>query len=655
MELKKIFGTQLFDIDLKDTGDFKIKINKPKFGKPAKDIANKINTTYGLSDNLKEELIEIYSQVHQIEGLYWGLGPKSNAPLLSSDEWIKNNYKSYTPDQDFSGLMNLQSFDEMMTGEEPYLGSKDVRYLPFDIHWALNIYLKQEKGKIENNLYLFNSEGIDLMDLEVGVLDYLKLAAEAKCFYYWQYAFGPRQDFYNDSMKNLLPKFMPKAKLNFINFGPSTKKKKNISESEKEYEKLYDKCFREGIFSLKSDKPGIAEIISLIKGIKILSMADKNLSDTPQEFNLLNKLTHISLDYNKLTNFPLFAFQSKETLKKLNLYHNSLTSLPENLGDLSQLISLNLEGNQLINLPESIGKLTHLKELGLGHGFRDETANQLVKIPESIGNLIKLESLVLSKNKLATLPNSIGELASLEILQLSTNQLETLPDSFGNLSKLNYLNLQDNKLKDIPESVYKLTNLTSLWLGENQIKEIAPDIGNLSELEYLRLDNNPLATLPKEIGKLKKIEQLFLDSTHFSGFLETIDEIICQLNNLKTLWLHDNKLEILPESISNLSKLSSLGLSNSHLKILPESISNLSDLSSLDLSNNHLKILPESISNLSNLSSLDLSNNHLKILPSSIETMKSLKKLYLRGNDFKEKYIKSLKKALPDCSIYDQG
>lgn len=218
MDLKKSFGGQLFDIDLKDTGEFKIETTKPSFGKSVKDIAKKINSTYGLSDNLKEELIEIYSQVQKIE-LYWGLGPASNAPLLSSDEWIKNNYENYTPDQNFSGCMNMLSFNDMMTNKDhTYLNGNGISYIPFDLHWALAVYLKRDKGITENNLYLFNSEGAALMDLKIGVLEYLKLAAEAKCFYYWQYAYL-KTEFCSEAMKNLLPKFMPKATLDFSNFG----------------------------------------------------------------------------------------------------------------------------------------------------------------------------------------------------------------------------------------------------------------------------------------------------------------------------------------------------------------------------------------------------------------------------------------------------
>lgn len=217
MDLKKAFGNQLFDIDLKDTGDFKIETSKAKFGEPVKDIATKINSTYGLSDDLKAELIEVYTQVFEID-LYWGLGPASNESLLSSDDWIKKNYESYTRDQNFSGSMNLLSFDEMMTTKEhTYANTKGVNYLPLDLHWALVVFLKKEKGKVENNLYVFNSEGAELIDLGIGVLDYLELAAKAKCFYYWQYAYL-KMDFWSAALKHLLPKFMPRANLDLKSF-----------------------------------------------------------------------------------------------------------------------------------------------------------------------------------------------------------------------------------------------------------------------------------------------------------------------------------------------------------------------------------------------------------------------------------------------------
>ena len=80
------------------------------------------------------------------------------------------------------------------------------------------------------------------------------------------------------------------------------------------------------------------------------------------------------------------------------------------------MTSLLLAGNQLVSLPESIGNLTNLTELVLFE-------NQITSLPESIGNLTNLTSLLLSGNQLVSLPESIGNLIELATLDLNGNPL----------------------------------------------------------------------------------------------------------------------------------------------------------------------------------------------------------------------------------------
>lgn len=51
------------------------------------------------------------------------------------------------------------------------------------------------------------------------------------------------------------------------------------------------------------------------------------------------------------------------SLTDLSLTANNLASLPEELGDLAQLVVLRVDDNQLECLPESIGRLAMLEEL----------------------------------------------------------------------------------------------------------------------------------------------------------------------------------------------------------------------------------------------------------------------------------------------------
>src|SRR5665647_14644 len=117
----------------------------------------------------------------------------------------------------------------------------------------------------------------------------------------------------------------------------------------------------------------------------------------------------------------------------LNLSYSKLTTLPDSIGQLSQLRELYVAGNQLTTLPDSIGQLTQLRELYVGY-------NQLTTLPDSIGQLAQLQVLYVEHNQLTTLPDSIGQLAQLQVLCIYNNELTSLPDSIEQLSQLQTLN-----------------------------------------------------------------------------------------------------------------------------------------------------------------------------------------------------------------------
>ena len=65
---------------------------------------------------------------------------------------------------------------------------------------------------------------------------------------------------------------------------------------------------------------------------------------------------------------------------RLSLFGNYLTSLPPEIGLLTNLTYLDLENNELTSLPPEIGLLTNLTTLDLG-------SNELTSLPPEIGTL----------------------------------------------------------------------------------------------------------------------------------------------------------------------------------------------------------------------------------------------------------------------------
>jgi Leucine-rich repeat (LRR) protein len=60
----------------------------------------------------------------------------------------------------------------------------------------------------------------------------------------------------------------------------------------------------------------------------------------------------------------------------------------------------------------------------------------LNSLPDSIGELTELEILVLDSNQLASLPDWIGQLRNLRTLSLYNNRLDSLPESVWQLDNL---------------------------------------------------------------------------------------------------------------------------------------------------------------------------------------------------------------------------
>jgi internalin A len=244
--------------------------------------------------------------------------------------------------------------------------------------------------------------------------------------------------------------------------------------------------------------------------------------------------------------------------------------------------TLDLSDTGLTTLPAEIGQLTNLTGLSLSH-------NQLTTLPAEIGQLINLSLLYLDSNQLTTLPAEIGQLTNLTGLSLSHNQLTTLPAEIGQLTKLSELLLSYNQLTTLPAEIGQLTNLSELYLDCNQLTTLPAEIGQLTNLTGLSLSHNQLTTLPAEIGQLTKLSELLLSYNQ----LTTLPPVIGQLTNLSELNLRSNQLTTLPPVIGQLTNLKIFALQNNQLVNLPQEIQRLSSLKKLDLRGNQLQIPPE--------------------------------------------------------------
>lgn len=151
-----------------------------------------------------------------------------------------------------------------------------------------------------------------------------------------------------------------------------------------------------------------------------------------------------------LKNVPSGVYSSCMIQRKeaLLLQNNELATLNGGgtLGDMAKLLQvLDLHHNHLEKLPEEIGLLKSLRVLYLHH-------NRLKKLPDSIGNLARLQSLDLSDNALKELPSTLSKLKRLRTLDVSKNvKLKKLPKQLGACHSLDKLVGPDLDIVQYPE------------------------------------------------------------------------------------------------------------------------------------------------------------------------------------------------------------
>jgi hypothetical protein len=238
----------------------------------------------------------------------------------------------------------------------------------------------------------------------------------------------------------------------------------------------------------------------------------------------------------------------------LHFYGNGLSGhLPQELGDLTELVELWLVGHSLAG-PIPFW-LTNLNRLGVLVLVRNGLTGPL---PSDMGKLTTLRVLDLGRNQLiGPIPPQLGNLTALADLRLNDNQLDgPIPPELGNLTQLVFLSLENNQLSgSIPPSLGQLTNLCDLDLSNNQLTgTIPPELGNLTrigwcsyapalrdtgnafsptlplltnsgrppqpEIGYLNLAANHLSgAVPVELGQLTETSGLNIGCNMFSGDL----------------------------------------------------------------------------------------------------------------------------------------
>ena len=123
----------------------------------------------------------------------------------------------------------------------------------------------------------------------------------------------------------------------------------------------------------------------------------------------------------------------------------------------------------------------------------------LTTLPPEIGQLTELKDLWLDGNQLTALPPEIGQLTALTRLRLDSNQFTTTPPEIDRLTALTWLDLDHNQITDLPLWLGRMPALKDLLVNDNplprELMKLAADRKRI--IKYLR----DLAAADSEIGK----------------------------------------------------------------------------------------------------------------------------------------------------------
>lgn len=208
--------------------------------------------------------------------------------------------------------------------------------------------------------------------------------------------------------------------------------------------------------SLFSALPSL--VVIKLEGTRLITLP-------PASMGSLAHLEHISAGGNaQLARIPSSALTPLPALRTLDVSQCALSSLPP-LGHLSALTSLQAAGNTLTALPQCIGDLRSLEHL-------DVSDNNIEALPASFS------SLSLSTLKLGGNWQLGGALAS----------LESFPDRMPNLR---HLDVSGTGLQGLPR-VFGLVcpGLKELYLSCNELSELPPTLCGMTSLRVLALDYN---------------------------------------------------------------------------------------------------------------------------------------------------------------------
>ena len=228
-----------------------------------------------------------------------------------------------------------------------------------------------------------------------------------------------------------------------------TYKKKLIKINEGEWDcfmRFKDElCYSLTISGTRLTRITDSKIWKRCQNLRIVILLMNELNDLPQELcEFVDSIELVCIQHNRFTKVPPILFQLKH-IKHLNLHGNQISEFPNEMEILVNLERLKFGHNRLYSLPDIFSNFKLLTEITFNNNF-------LTRLPPSFAELEQLESIDLRDNSFTCVPAPLLKLPKLKVLYLDWNRIQRLApledcdgkDTFELLRRLVSLRLAGN-------------------------------------------------------------------------------------------------------------------------------------------------------------------------------------------------------------------
>lgn len=233
-----------------------------------------------------------------------------------------------------------------------------------------------------------------------------------------------------------------------------------------------------------------------IANITWLEIKNTKLQRVKKALSILTRLKTFEMPTNSIAHLEEGAFETMQSLERLSLYSNQLTSLgKDDFRGLNRVHMLEVLGNQIETIhADAFLPLVNVTYVGLNK-------NRFHALPEGLFRAnAKLEEVKLVYNNISTLPRDLfANIAGLRVIHFGSSGIVHVPETvFANSSGITNISLSDNRISVLERQTFLgLKGLLSLELQSNRIVELPRDLlSSCRQLSHLDLSNNRIESLP---------------------------------------------------------------------------------------------------------------------------------------------------------------